>query len=59
MHPEPKNDTEADLVLETPSKKGGREKKMKATEVEKERGELSPVPLAFPCVLYFAPVPTI
>ena len=42
-------------------KKGAKKKKkkMKATEAEKERGELSPVPLVFPCVLYLAPPPTI
>jgi len=38
-------------------KKGA--KKMKATEAGKESGELSPVPLTFPRVLYFAPLPTI
>ena len=41
-------------------KKGAKKtKKMKATEAEKERGELSPVPLTFPRVLYSALLPTI
>ena len=48
MHPEPKNDTEVAWSERRQVKKGA--KKMKPTEAEKERGELSPVPRTFPRV---------